>query len=65
MWTLMTQPGLATAVVDFTHDLSLLTIRLLGLVGLSAGMILFAAIRHSLSQQIELGAKTAPVAADD
>ena len=62
MW-LMTQPGLATALVDFTSDLSPLIIGLLGSQGLSAGFIIVAAIREYLSQKIELTKET-PAAAD-
>jgi len=39
------------AIVDFTNDLSPLLIGLLGLLELSAGFIIFAAIRGHLSQQ--------------
>ena len=50
MWPI-TQPGLAMAIVDFTHDLSPLLIGLLGLLELSAGFIIFAAIRGHLSEK--------------
>jgi len=50
MWPI-TQPGLAMAIVDFTNDLSPLLIGLLGLLELSAGFIIFAAIRGHLSQK--------------
>jgi hypothetical protein len=39
MWSFATQPGLATAVLDFTNDLSLLGVGLLGLVALSMGSL--------------------------
>jgi len=41
------------AVVDFTNDLSPLLIGLLGLLELSAGFIIFAAVHEHLSQKIE------------
>jgi hypothetical protein len=56
MWP-MTQSGLATAIVDFTSDLSPLIIGLLGLLGLSAGFIVFVASREHLSRKIEPMAK--------
>jgi hypothetical protein len=53
MWP-MTQLGLATAVVDFTSDLSPLTIGLLSVLWLSAGFIIFAAIQEHRSRKAEL-----------
>jgi hypothetical protein len=64
MWGFITQPGFATAVLDFTNDLSPLIIGLVGLVALPAGMIAFAAVRHYLSQGTATMAETAPAAAD-
>ena len=52
MWP-MPQPGVATTIIDFTSGLSLLIIGLWGLLGLSVGFILFAAIRGHLSQNID------------
>lgn len=63
MWPTM-QPGLATAVVDFSNDLSLLGIGLLGLLLVSAGFIILAAIREHLSQKTELMAKRTPASED-
>ena len=62
MWSL-TQPGLATTIIDFTSGLSLLIIGLLGLLGFSAGFIIFAAIREHLSQKTAL-LKEPPAAED-
>ena len=62
MWP-MTQPGLAMAIVDFTSDLSLLVSGLSGLLGLSAGFIIFAAIREHLAQKTERMKET-PAAED-
>ena len=50
MWSL-TQPGLAMAIVDCTSDLSPLLIGLLGLLGSSAGFIIFVALREHRSQK--------------
>ncbi len=63
MWP-MTQPGLATAVVDFTSALSPLTIGLLGLMWLSVGFIVFVAIREHLSQKTKLMGKETPASED-
>jgi hypothetical protein len=62
MWPI-TQPGLAMAIVDFTKDLSPLLIGLLGLVALSAGFIIVAAIQEHLSQTTER--RKEPPAAED
>lgn len=59
MWNFMTQPGLATAVLDVTNDLSLLGVGLLSLMVLSAGSIAWVAIRHHLSQGAEPAGETA------
>ena len=50
MWPI-TQPGLAMAIVDFSNDLSPLLIGLLGVLGLSAGFILLAAVHAHRSQK--------------
>jgi hypothetical protein len=62
MWP--TQPGLASAVIDCTRELSPVIVGLLSLAGLSAGMLVFAAIRHHLSQRTPPVAGTAPAATD-
>jgi hypothetical protein len=64
MWSFMTQPGLATATVDFTSDLSLLLTGLVGVMWLSVGMTAFAAIRHYVSRQTKPLAETAPTPVD-
>ena len=64
MWNFITQPGLASAVIDFTSELSPVIVGLLSLVGLSAGMIVFAAIRYHLSQRTQPVARTAPASTD-
>ena len=51
MWTLSNYSGLATTVVDFTTEFAPLLMGLIGLVGVSAGLIIVSAIRHYLSQQ--------------
>jgi len=51
MWHGIAQAGLASAGVDFTSSLSLLTVGLVGLVWwLSAGLITFMALQHYWSQ---------------
>ena len=62
MWPI-TQPGLATAIVDLTNDLSPLLIGLVGGLGLSAGFIILAAIQEHLSQKTARTTET-PAAED-
>lgn len=64
MWSFNIQPGFATAIVDFTNDLSLLTVGLLGLTGLSAGMIVLAALRHYLAEKARPAVETKPAFTD-
>jgi hypothetical protein len=64
MWTFITQPGLATTIVDFTHELSQLLVGLGSMVWLSAGMIVFAALRHIAMQNTKPSAETTPTPAD-
>ncbi len=64
MWSFMTQPGLATATVDFTDDFTLLGVGLLGMMALAAGAIAFAAIRHYLAQRTKPTAERVPTPAD-
>ena len=51
------------AIVDFTNDLSPLLIGLVGVLELSAGFIIFAALREYLSQKTERMKET-PAAED-
>jgi hypothetical protein len=51
MWSFIAQSGFANATVDFTNDLSLLLVSLVGLVWVSVGMIAFEAVRHYLSEK--------------
>ncbi len=60
MWSFVTQPGVATTVLDFTNDLSWLGVGLLGLMALAAGSIAFVAIQHHVSQSAKPAAETAP-----
>jgi hypothetical protein len=60
MWNFLTQPGLSTTVLDFTTDLSLLGISLVGLMALAAGSIVCIALRHSITQQATRAAEGAP-----
>jgi len=64
MWGFISSSGFATAVLDFTNELSLLGAGLLGLVALSGGMSVFAAIRHHLSQKAKAQIGTAPAPVD-
>ncbi len=64
MWGFSIQPGFATAIIDFTNDLSLLTVGLVGLVGLSAGVIVFTAIQHYLSEKTQPVVETVPAFTD-
>jgi hypothetical protein len=48
MQSLNTRPEVVTAVADFINALSLLIVSLIGLMRLSAGMIVLAVMRHSL-----------------
>jgi len=50
MWPI-TQPGLATAIVDFTNDLSPLLIGLVGVLALAAGFIILVAVQAHRSQK--------------
>lgn len=50
MWGFMTQVGIATTTVDFTTDLSVLGVGLLGALALAAGMITVSALRYAWSQ---------------
>jgi hypothetical protein len=47
-------------VLDFTDDLSLLGVGLLGLVALSMGSLVLTAVRYHISQRVMRTAKTAP-----
>jgi hypothetical protein len=64
MWTFVTQTGLATAGVDFTHDLSLLGVGLISLLTLSALSIAFVAVRQHLAQESTPVTSAVPVPAD-
>jgi len=50
MWYGIAQSALASAGVDFTESLSLLVAGLVGVVWLSAGLIVFLALQHYWSQ---------------
>ena len=60
MWSFMDQ-GPATAVLDFTNDFSLLFLWLIGVVGVSAVMILWAAIAYSSRKTHQVTVSTTPV----
>jgi hypothetical protein len=56
--------GPATAVLDYTSDFSALLIGLISVVGVSAVMIAWAAIRHSMSQTQQPLISKPPLAAN-
>jgi hypothetical protein len=60
MWSFITQPGLATVILDLTNDLSGLGIGLLGLMTLAAVSIASAAIRRQAPQSAKPAVETAP-----
>jgi hypothetical protein len=60
MWSFMTQPGLATAVLNFTDAFAWLGVGLLGLTVLAAWVIAVSAVRHQVSQRATGAAQTAP-----
>jgi uncharacterized oligopeptide transporter (OPT) family protein len=64
MWNFMHQSGPATAVLDFTSDFSVLLVGLVGLVGVSAGILIWMGIRHHLAQKRLPLTKGVSVAAD-
>ena len=60
MWSFGIQPGFANTIVDFTNDLSLLTVGLIGLMGVSAAMLAVVAVRHYLAEKARPAVETAP-----
>jgi hypothetical protein len=60
MWSFVTQSGVAIAVLDFTNDLLLLGVGLLGLMALAAGSLALVAVRHEVSQRTKPAAEPAP-----
>jgi hypothetical protein len=58
------QSGLATAVLDFTRELSPLGVGLVGAVWLSVGLIVFLAVQHYLSQAARSPVDAEPAPAD-
>jgi|RhiMetdeSRZDD1v2_1073273.scaffolds.fasta_scaffold3240603_1 hypothetical protein len=51
MMSFIAQAGYATAVVNFTNDLSSLFVGLIGMTTLSAAVIIVEAVRYHLSQK--------------
>ena len=60
MWNFPIQSGFATTIVDFTNDFSWLNVGLMGLMGLSAGVVIFTALRHYLSEKTQPAVETVP-----
>jgi hypothetical protein len=50
MWGFISQYSFATAIIDFTDELSSLLVGLMAVVWLSAGFIAIAALQHFLAQ---------------
>jgi hypothetical protein len=59
-WSFAAQPGLATAILDFTDALAWLGVGLLGLTALAGWWLACVAVRHQVSQRATRAAKTAP-----
>jgi threonine/homoserine/homoserine lactone efflux protein len=64
MWTFITQPALATAVVDFTNDFSPLLVGLVSVVWFSAAMLVWCALQSFLTQKPQPRAETTPASED-
>ena len=64
MWNFIAQPGIATASVDFTNELSMLEVGLGGLIWLSVGLIVFVAIQDYLFRATKPVAGTTPIPVD-
>jgi len=56
--------GHASATLNFTDDLSVFLSGLVGLVWLSAGMIVYSALRETYSGKAKLASSTSPHAVD-
>ena len=63
MWSFIDQ-GPATAVLDFTDDFFPLLLWLIGVVGVSAMMILWTAIEYSRRKMRQFTVSTTPVSLD-
>ncbi|HXG19757.1 MAG TPA: hypothetical protein VNN62_11895 [Methylomirabilota bacterium] len=63
MWSVMNY-GPATAMLDFTSDFSVVLIGLVSVVGLSAAMITWSAIRHYKAQTQRPTGERSPLATD-
>jgi hypothetical protein len=64
MWNFMTPSGIATTVVDFTHEFSPLLIGLVGLMWLSVGIIAYLALQGYLAQKTQPEVGTSPASCD-
>jgi hypothetical protein len=64
MWNFISATGLATSVLDFTNDFSPLLVGLVGMVWLSAGLIVWATIHDYLFRQPETVWEAPPPAQD-
>jgi hypothetical protein len=59
-WSFAAQPGLATAILDFTDALAWFGVGLLGLTALAGWWTAREAVRHQVSQRATHAAQTAP-----
>jgi hypothetical protein len=64
MWGIITQPGLATALVDYTHALSPLGVGLVGLIWLAVGLLAALAVYEYTSQAPAPTVEAMPTPAD-
>ena len=64
MWSFITQPGVASATVDFTKDLSWLACGLFGFVVLSAALLTLMVIQQRVVQATKPLAETIPASMD-
>ena len=62
MLSFIAQAGYATTVVDFTTDPSSLMVGLVALTALSAGVIVFEAVRYHFVQKAEPASEMTPAA---
>ena len=60
MLSFIAQTGYTTTGIDLTNDLSSLLVGLVTLIVLSAGMLVFEAVRYHFAQRAEVPTEMAP-----
>ena len=60
MFSFIAQAGYTTTVVDFTNDLSSLMVGLFIFTALSAGIVVFEAVRYHFAQKAKVPTEVAP-----